>query len=346
MRTSAVACVACVCLGISAFPPAAQALTRYVDCDEGQTISDAIDKAASRADRLEIFVSGTCREAVLVRRSDVTIDGMGTAIVEGRISALADRVWIYNITVRGAGVGVTVSDGSARLWNVNLLDNAGHGLRVHRNGFAYLRGQEDNPMWIAGNGGSGIFIESGRVEMAFTNVHENHDDGIRVEQNGSLTMEGGSIQFHHGGSGLVARVSSSAVLENVQISDNADMGVLVNSGSSGQLSDTYVNNNGTQGLEVAENSSLEFSGGEIAANGEFGLYASTHALVRLIDTTVHQNASSGVLVSTDAGLIVLGPTVVDYNGGEYDIACEGEEASLYYIEEEPPQIGSTNCSGF
>lgn len=201
-------------------------------------------------------------------------------------------------------------------------------------------------MWIAGNGGSGIFVESGRVEMAFTNVHENHDDGIRVEQNGSLTMEGGSIQFHHGGSGLVARVSSSAVLENVQISDNFDIGVLINSGSSAQLSDTYVNNNGTQGLEVAENSSLDFSGGEIAANGEFGLYASTHALVRLIDTTVHQNASSGVLASTDAGIIVLGPSVVDYNGGEYDIACEGEEASLYFIEEEPPQIGSTNCSGF
>lgn len=346
MRTSAVAFVACVYLGISAFSPSAQALTRYVDCDKGQTISDAIEKAASRADRLEIFVSGTCQEAVLIRRSDVTIDGMGTAIVDGRISALADRIWIYNITVTGDRVGITVSDGSARLWNVNLLDNAGHGLRVHRNGFVYLRGEEANPMWIAGNGGSGIVIESGRVEMEFTNVHENHDDGIRVEQNSSLTMEGGSIQFHHGGSGLIARVGSSVVLENVQISDNSDIGVLIASGSSGQLSDTYVNTNGTQGIEVAENSSLDFSGGEIAANGEFGLYASTHALVRLIDTTVYQNASSGVLASTDAGIIVLGPSVVDYNGGEYNIACEGEEASLHYIEEEPPQIGSTNCSGF
>jgi len=322
------------------------AIARYVNCDEGQTITDAIEKAASRADRLEIFVSGTCQEAVLVRRSDVTIDGMGTAIVEGRISALADRVWIYNITVTGDRVGVTVSDGSARLWNVNLLDNAGNGLQVRRNGFAHLRGEEGNAMWIAGNGGSGIVIESGRVEMQFTNVHENHDDGIRVEQNGSLTMEGGSIQFHHGGSGLVARVSSSVVLENVQISDNSDIGVLIASGSSGQLNDTYVNVNGTQGLEVAENSSLDFSGGEISGNGEFGLYASTHALVRLIDTSIHQNASSGVLATTDAGIIVLGPSVVDYNGGEFNIACEGEEASLYYIEEEPPQIGSTNCSGF
>jgi pectin methylesterase-like acyl-CoA thioesterase len=74
---------------------AAGAMTRSVNCDQGQTIQAAVDTATTRADRLEIFVTGSCDEDVMIRREAVAIDGGGAARIIGRVTVFADNVWLY-----------------------------------------------------------------------------------------------------------------------------------------------------------------------------------------------------------------------------------------------------------
>ena len=76
--------IAALALGLAALP--VSAMTRTVNCDKGQTIQAAIEKSESRAERLEIFVSGTCNENVVIRRSEVTIDGGGATTIRVQVS--------------------------------------------------------------------------------------------------------------------------------------------------------------------------------------------------------------------------------------------------------------------
>ena len=330
--------IASVSIGATLVSPSAMAITRYVNCDEGQTIVEAIEKATSRADRLEILVSGTCQEAVLVRRSDVTIDGGDTAVIEGRISALAGGLWIYNLTVTGAAGGVIVADGNARLWNVRLVENEGDGLTIRRNSYADLRDS-----MVSGNGGHGIVVQSGVLDIRYTDVYANGAVGIVVDRNAMVSMEGGSVTGHENGTGISVSMSSGLSVNNASIDGNGDGGVFVAGASNAVLSDCHVNGNAHQGILVADNSALDFAGGMIAWNGENGVYALRHAFVALIDTQVTDNAGNGVYAETDAGVTIVGPTFIERNDAGIDIACSGKEASLEIGLEPPGSIGTIDC---
>ena len=70
-----------------------------VDCDAGQSIQTAVNKANPRAP-LTLVVSGTCEENVLIRRDDVTIDGNNDGAVSGTIEVSeGSRVKIQNLCI-------------------------------------------------------------------------------------------------------------------------------------------------------------------------------------------------------------------------------------------------------
>ena len=90
--------------GIGLFSTRASAANRTVDCNEGQSIQDAVEKGQGSASQLYIDVSGSCEEVVTIKRDDVTIDGGETATVVGTI--LVDggrRISIRDITITGPG---------------------------------------------------------------------------------------------------------------------------------------------------------------------------------------------------------------------------------------------------
>ena len=73
--------------------------TVAVDCDAGQSIQAAVNKANPSAP-LTLVVSGTCEENVLIRRNDVTIDGNNDGAVSGAIEVSeGSRVTIRNLSI-------------------------------------------------------------------------------------------------------------------------------------------------------------------------------------------------------------------------------------------------------
>jgi nitrous oxidase accessory protein NosD len=54
--------------------------TRVVHCDQGDTLAPALQQAHPGA---TIRVTGTCHEAVAITTDRVTLDGEGTAILDG-----------------------------------------------------------------------------------------------------------------------------------------------------------------------------------------------------------------------------------------------------------------------
>jgi len=115
--------------GIGLFSTSASAANRTVDCNEGQSIQDAVEKGQGSASQLYIDVSGSCKEVVTIKRDDVTIDGGETATVVGTI--LVDggrRISIRDITITGPGPGVGAASSSLELRSVVITGNSGVGV--------------------------------------------------------------------------------------------------------------------------------------------------------------------------------------------------------------------------
>jgi hypothetical protein len=97
----------------------AHAATKHVNCYEGQTISAALETAKGSADVLEIFVSGFCDERITVPRDRVTIQGDGTAVINGGFRIFSkNSVLLWNLTITGPFPGLVTSGSSS----VNLFD--------------------------------------------------------------------------------------------------------------------------------------------------------------------------------------------------------------------------------
>lgn len=70
-----------------------------VDCDAGQSIQAAVNKANPRVP-LTLVVSGTCKENVLIRRDNVTIDGSDDGAVSGTLGVSeGSRITIQNLCI-------------------------------------------------------------------------------------------------------------------------------------------------------------------------------------------------------------------------------------------------------
>ena len=85
--------------------------THSVDCESGETIAAAMSEAQS-GDTIEI--TGTCNEAVVVNKDGITLDGGGSAVLDGSgINHWAidvsghQRVTIKGLTVQNGLSGAT-----------------------------------------------------------------------------------------------------------------------------------------------------------------------------------------------------------------------------------------------
>jgi len=230
-----------IVFGLGLASPSVSAMTRYVDCDKGQTILAAIEKSEARAERLEIFVKGTCTENVVIRRPDVTIDGNHETTVVGFINVFTSNAWLYNLTVTGPGRGVAVSDGSARLFGVTLSGNDAVGLWIRRGGFVWFRDGV-----VSGNGGGGIFLENGSLDGENLVVADNRGDGI-----------------------LADRQSNVVLISDTRIEDNDAAGLSSILDSVIDLRDsTVVSGNHGLGMFVAEDAAIRITTGDVHVYGE------------------------------------------------------------------------------
>ena len=240
-----------------------------VDCDAGETIANAMSQAHPGS---TIEISGTCEEAVVVTQDGVTLDGGGTAVIDG---AGIDR-WAIDVTGRQKITikGLTVQNGHAA--GILITETSGVWMQdvTVRNTRRHTAYDGDGP---------GIFVgHASSVVLTGTIVaDDNAGNGITVWQSGNALAIGNftprgspfpraSIQANgNGESGIFVTGSSTFTAfsnfgdnTTVHAKENTYSGISLQHTSSMILSaaDIEATNNGSSGLEVGGNSSVQFWG--------------------------------------------------------------------------------------
>ena len=230
--------------------------THTVDCSSG-TIAAAMSQAQPGD---TIMITGTCNEAVVVDKDGITLDGGGSAVIDGMdIDASVilvkgyQNVVIKGLTVQNGLIGVHAGLGaSAWLENVTAKDsrykaghNSGYGILIANSSDAALTGS----IVATGNAGNGVMVwQGGRASVIGNLVFE----GTRMPQ---ASLQANSNR----GNGIQVGLGSSLQVHAVD----------------GQYSTLQANNNGGRGIALSTGSSAQFGGGasiEASGNAYDGLW--------------------------------------------------------------------------
>ena len=257
--------------------------THTVDCNAGETIQGKVD-AAQPGDT--ILISGTCNEAVVVNKDDVTLDGGGSAVIDG---AGIDR-WAIDVTGRQKVTlkGLTVQNGYVA--GIEITESSGVWMQdvTVRN---TRRGKY-------GSDGTGIFVgHASSVVLTGAIVADgNAGNGIMVWQSGNalalgnftpreVTYPRASIQANGNGEHGIFVAGSSSFAAFSNFGDNTTIHAKTNtySGISVQVSSSMIvaggtdleaTNNKGNGLEVGGASSAQYWGRAAESRTASGLFDS------------------------------------------------------------------------
>lgn len=201
-----------------------------------QSLQGALDDAV---DGDIIKVIGTCNELITINVDNITLDGGGTAVIDGTgiggtsdlLRVLASNVTIRDITVQNSpDIGITIDrSGSAVIRGATVQGNARHGISVARSSAAVIgagSSNHDNPPTagsegniISGNGGHGVIVRhSSGVNIFHNNILNNVKSGIFLAEGSSADIDGNSI------TGNTQRGIELHTNASVKLSDQAQHG--------------------------------------------------------------------------------------------------------------------------
>jgi hypothetical protein len=342
---------------------ATQARDLKVNCDIGQSLQDAINRARSSAAPLVVNVKGDCYENVILARDALTIDGGGEAVIHGTVVNRGVRVTLSNLEITRPGFGMRASTGRTRLINVHFFDNEEEGLIIRRNGVVIFSdgSVESNDLEgvvvesatliaddveISANR-TGIAASMAQITLEDTQVVNNAERGIDVAGNSALIMSGGTVSGN-GGVGVTADNTSSFAADGVDISWNGSTGISVRWNSNADIVGCTIGNNAQananrSGVFVSTSSSVTIDSTEIFGSGT-GVGATRQSFINMAGTTVvRDNLSDGMRLTFDSGAVVDDPVIIPPNGSGYAVYCNDTESSF---ENRSAGVGPSNCKGF
>ncbi len=257
-----------------------EAEARIVNVNCGtKSLQTAVDRA-NPGDTIN--VSSTCNERIDVRTDDVTIDGGGTAIIDGTglagalslVQVQALNVRIQNITVQnspGAGIHVR-SSGSAIIEGTTIKDNAADGILVNQSAYARIgSGLDDHPATagtetgndINYNGTSGIAVRSSANADIFHNSITVNVRGINITNAGSANIAGNDITDNTARgisllTGGAVSLSQNAVHSETNLIEENVIGIRCRLGgsASGTSQNFGVGNPGTGGTPDSDDTNI------------------------------------------------------------------------------------------
>jgi hypothetical protein len=254
-----------------------------VDCDAGGSINAAL---AQQAERLDIYVTGTCREDVYIFRDHVSLSG--DANTKPTLMPQDDSEDRIVVTSRGRMVSLT----NIRIVNSELAV-------VNVNGELAIGYSE-----IANNRAAILSLGPGYTQINHCQIHDN--------ASGAITARGGSLvdlaatHIERNQTGIRSESSTVWLSQGTTIRENSGEGIILEYGSSGDFGQTYeISGNGSVGVQVGNGSSLFLRGGTITGNARAGITASGSSSVHLggFSTTVADNRGFGISVENGSSLV-------------------------------------------
>jgi hypothetical protein len=196
----------------------ADAGVKKVKCDHGQTLTEALRKAKP-GDTLQ--VTGTCQERVTITTDRLTLDGGGSAVLDGggggptEFEAVVTIDGVQGVTLigftiqNGPGEGILGIHGAAfAVQHTTVQQNAAAGIAVADGSTADL-----TDCTIQGNGGGiDVFTSSSAILRGDISISQNKSDGATVNGQSMLEIRGAQVQMNdNGGIGLVAGSGQVAI---------------------------------------------------------------------------------------------------------------------------------------
>jgi parallel beta-helix repeat protein len=272
----------------------AQSDKHTLTCGPDKTIGQAI-KTLKPGDTL--LVSGTCNENVDIGEAvdGITLDGQGTATINGDLSVNTITVTGRGITIRGFTItggfqGIAVLDGGSAVIDGNTIQYAAfNGITVFRNSTA---------------------------QIINNTIQNNPSSGIQVQSSSSAR-----IGFTGPPS---ARVSAPNTIQN-----NGAPGIQVLRGSSAQIFTNTIQNNASHGISVDRNAQAEIAACNITGNLGDGIRGMRNAGVDLgtdatgatpqfeDDTNTGTNGGYGIRCSIDGFIDGRLGTLTGTLGGKF-----------------------------
>ncbi len=309
---------------------------RKVACDKGKTITKALVKAEPGD---TILVTGTCRERVVITTDRLTLDGQGTAVLDGGgVAGQPGSVFEGLLTVDGAqGVVIT---------GLTVQNSPVDGILVQRGAAATVQSTT-----VQDSADDGIQISEGAsAQLTDCTIEQNGELGVVVSFNAQTRFSGTIISRENGSHGiLISDVAQALFREGtVEVNNNGGAGLLVFAAASARISRAEAtitaNANGLDGILLAENAHMRLSGGVLTANanGRHGItvvgrstFATGGATVTFTNNarrgmnvgdgsaiiklpqgslTIQDNQVAGMVADLDSVVNLLGATMATDNG--------------------------------
>jgi len=289
-----------------------------VNCLKRQTIADAL----KRADPGDIIrLTGTCEERVVIQVDGITLDGQGTAVIEGGggPTTVADggvvvvdgarRVSLVGLTIRnGASHGINGKNGaSLSLTGVIVQDNASIGVVLANNTSAEIT---DSTIQRSGTIGLDVFNSSTAVLRGAVAVSASQRNGIEIASGGTLEIRGGSVQTtNNGGSGLDVTDGRAVIFgppesqgSALTATGNAGDGIFVASGSLNTFGGAFKGT-GTFAITSSGN------GGSGISLDQAGTVISPYGAAKFI----LENNVTGLTATDQSRALIIGGLQVQHN---------------------------------
>jgi len=247
-----------------------------------------------------LLVSGTRNENLAIGQEvdRITLDGQGTAIINGDSSANAVTVTGRGITIRGFVImggspqAVSVADGGSALIDGNTIQYA------DRNGIAVFRNSS--------------------ADIINNTIQNNPLAGIAIQSNSSARI------------GWVGPPNNRISAPNM-IQNNGAQGIQVYRGSSAQIFSNTIQNNGSHGVFIDRNSQAEVAACTITGNLGDGIRGMRNAGVDIgtdatgatpqFDDDTNTGTNSGVAVRCLIGGFVDGRLGALMGGKNFAEGC-------------------------
>jgi hypothetical protein len=212
-----------IIFGVGLFASPAIGVEAKVDCNKGQSVREALDRAPTASGKtFYIQFDGTCEENVTIRRDNVTIDGGGSGTIFGTVNIFGSQgVRLENLTVTGPRNGVVISQAYAMLTGVTVTENSWDGILVRRQGSVWIRRST-----ISMNGRSGAFLEAALLDAVDSTFEGNAIDGILAVTGSKVILAQTKMLANHGAGVALTLHSILDIKSGSRFAGNLGHGVL------------------------------------------------------------------------------------------------------------------------
>ena len=246
----------------------AQAANLTVNCDNKETIHKAVKLLANTNPQgpNTIFVTGSCRENILIRAMDrlTLITKKGASITDRSNGSLAvvdiedsHTVTLQGFIINGGGTGVNCGSASVCYLTGNTIEAGGVGVRGGSRSFL-----ESN---VIQNGGRGATVEDGSQMFSSDDVFQsNAAQGIVIGD--GVYFVASNSSFLNNGVGILA-AASNLLLHGGTISGSIGNGMTMLAGSTVVFRDSAtVTGNGGDGVHLEDASFAGFQSATVTGN--------------------------------------------------------------------------------